>query len=322
MAALFAPACSELPSSVGEGAGDAASAAAGGSTALVGAKLWVDPASSARKQVDAWRTSRPADAAQIEEIARQPQAIWLGDWISRPYETVSRLTATISASGAVPVYVLYNIPNRDCGQHSAGGAPSGDAYLHWISEVARGIGGRPAAVILEPDALGLMGCSSAGAVESRYRLLRDAVARLKSRGDIAVYIDAGHARWLSAEETAERLSRAGIRQADGFSLNVAFYLSTEESVNFGERVSALAGGKHFVIDTGRNGLGPSPDLAWCNAAGRGLGAAPTTRTGHPLVDAYLWIKHPGASDGECNGGPPAGTWWPEYALGLAQRSAP
>ena len=42
---------------------------------------------------------------------------------------------------------------------------------------------------------------------------------------------------------------------------------------------------------------------------------PTAQTGDPLVDALLWIKRPGESDGACNGGPPAGTWWPEDALG-------
>ena len=39
-----------------------------------------------------------------------------------------------------------------------------------------------------------------------------------------------------------------------------------------------------------------------------------------LLDAFVWIKRPGESDGTCNGGPPAGSWWPEYALGLAQRA--
>ncbi|MGW5026607.1 glycoside hydrolase family 6 protein, partial [Streptomyces albidoflavus] len=47
---------------------------------------------------------------------------------------------------------------------------------------------------------------------------------------------------------------------------------------------------------------------------------PTTRTGDPLLDAYLWIKRPGESDGSCRGGPSAGTWWPEYALGLARNT--
>ncbi|MFI9152334.1 glycoside hydrolase family 6 protein [Streptomyces sp. NPDC053367] len=102
--------------------------------------------------------------------------------------------------------------------------------------------------------------------------------------------------------------------------------------------------RHFVIDTSRNGLGawtPEPGKytgdpeIWCNAPGRGLGPRPTADTGVPLVDAYLWIKIPGESDGSCTrntGGtvdpeygivdPPAGTWWPDQAHSLARNAAP
>ena len=60
---------------------------------------------------------------------------------------------------------------------------------------------------------------------------------------------------------------------------------------------------------------------WCNASGRALGARPTAATGNSLADAFLWIKPPGESDGTCNGGPAAGVFWPEYAIGLAQRAS-
>jgi endoglucanase len=81
-----------------------------------------------------------------------------------------------------------------------------------------------------------------------------------------------------------------------------------------------------VIDTGRNGVGrlvesERPVDLWCNVPGRALGPPPTGRTGVPRVDAFLWIKRPGESDGSCNGGPSAGTWWPDYALELARRAA-
>jgi len=102
---------------------------------------------------------------------------------------------------------------------------------------------------------------------------------------------------------------------------------------------------HFVVDTSRNGQGawtPPPGKytgdpqVWCNAPGRGVGARPTADTGVPLVDAYLFIKTIGQSDGQCNrsipGGtidpeygivdPAAGGWWPAQALGLAQNARP
>ena len=71
---------------------------------------------------------------------------------------------------------------------------------------------------------------------------------------------------------------------------------------------------HYVIDTSRNGQGPwnppaYPDPQdWCNPPDRGLGNTPTLTTGSTLVDAYLWVKIPGESDGECKRGlGPAGT---------------
>lgn len=102
---------------------------------------------------------------------------------------------------------------------------------------------------------------------------------------------------------------------------------------------------NFVIDTSRNGQGhwtptasyPDPQ-DWCNPPGRGLGQTPTADTGHALIDAYLWVKIPGESDGECTRGlgpagetvdpewglidPPAGEWFPEMAIDLARNSNP
>jgi endoglucanase len=85
-------------------------------------------------------------------------------------------------------------------------------------------------------------------------------------------------------------------------------------------VAALSSNAHFVIDTSRNGRGPAAGGVWCNPPGRGLGTPPSASTGDPAADAFLWVKHPGASDGTCNGGPAAGTWWPAAALELASNS--
>lgn len=78
-----------------------------------------------------------------------------------------------------------------------------------------------------------------------------------------------------------------------------------------------------MIDTSRNGAGPaSGRLAWCNPRGRALGVPPLTDPHDSRVDALLWIKAPGSSDGACRPGePPAGTFWPDYAVGLATHAA-
>lgn len=107
-----------------------------------------------------------------------------------------------------------------------------------------------------------------------------------------------------------------------------------------------AGLKHFVIDTSRNGQGPWPGISghpasdsttqdWCNPPDRGLGLQPTANTGLSLVDAYLWIKIPGESDGQCYRwtqgptdpvrgieDPPAGQWFPDMALELVHNANP
>ena len=294
-----------------------------GPNPLAGARLYVDPGGPARGQVDAWRASRPGDAAAIERIAKQPHADWFGDWNPNVAAAVDQRVSTVADAGAVPLMVVYNVPNRDCGQYSAGGAHDATGYREWIRQVALGIKNRKVVVVLEPDALGLLTkCLSPADQQARLGLLSDAVRVLAANEGTRVYLDAGNARWIPAGEMATRLQAAGIAGADGFALNVSNYVGTPESVAYGKAVSALVGGKHFVVDTSRNGNGPTADSAWCNPEGRAIGLAPTVSTGEPLVDAFLWIKPPGESDGTCNGGPRAGEWWPEYALGLAKRAAP
>jgi endoglucanase len=286
-------------------------------TALAGAPLFVSPASSAHRQARKWRRSRPDDAALMEHIAGQPIATWLGEWSGNVRSAVKRTVAAAQATSRVPVLVAYYLPNRDCGGHSAGGARSAESYRGWIRKLAAGIGAARPVIVLEPDGLAGMDCLPPTVRATREELIRDAIGVLKAAGAV-VYVDAGNARWHRPETMASRLTSAGIAAADGFTLNVANFVPTGVSITYGDAISALTGGKHYVIDTSRNGVGGTPDGEWCNPAGQALGESPTTRTGHALADAFLWIKVPGESDGRCNGGPRAGTWWTDYALGLAR----
>jgi endoglucanase len=163
--------------------------------------------------------------------------------------------------------------------------------------------------------------------------------------------DAGYGEPRQQLGIVNRLLRGGIERADGFALNTSNYRLTEDLVRYGTRVSKCiylrtergatscpsdaeldalpvhqSKMTHFVLDTSRNGRGHytpgEGETDWCNPPGRGLGERPTANTGIPLVDAFLWIKRPGESDGECQGGPAAGRWWPEQALELAKLAAP
>jgi endoglucanase len=290
-------------------------------TPLESLKLYVEPEGSARAQATAWSDARPNDATLIRRIAEQPQAMWLGEWRPDVRAAVARRVARATHAGRVPVLVAYNVPNRDCGQHSSGGAADAARYRAWIGQIAAGIGSGPAVVILEPDALAGMDCLSRRDRRERIQLLKDAVMQLSALPATALYIDAGNPGWVPAARMAKRLRAVGVGRARGFAVNVAAFETTARSRAYGRAISRRTGGAHFVIDTSRNGAGPSAPGDWCNPGGRALGAFPTTHTGDPLVDAFLWVKRPGESDGVCNGGPPAGTWWPEYALDLARRAA-
>jgi endoglucanase len=291
-----------------------------------GAKWYINPYGTAVVAAKAARMKGNAqDANLIDKIARYGGAEWVGDWTAYVDSWIQRTTTAVEKQGALPLYVAYNLPNRDCGQYSTGGSTTGDAYKKWISDFARGIGARKAVIILEPDALGqLKTCLSEKDQEVRLSLFRYAIETFNSLPQTYVYVDGGHSAWLPAEEAAARLKAAGVEQAQGFSLNVSNYRSTPELIEYGKKVSALLGGKHFVLDTSRNGNGPLPDSegekSWCNPPGRALGSPPTSKTADPLCDAYLWLKKPGESDGTCNGGPKAGDWWQEKALELARNA--
>lgn len=286
---------------------------------LSGKTLYINPQSPAKKQAEEWRHTRPQDASRMDMLATQPQSQWFGGWNSNIYADVRTAVGNANALGQIPVLVAYNIPLRDCGGWSGGGVGNEAAYTAWIQSFADAIQNDKAVVILEPDAIAHMDCLSETDKQKRFKMMSDAVHIFKSKPNTAVYIDAGHAFWVPSDSMSERLKVSGIDKADGFSLNVSNFISTGDNISYGEKLSKLVNNKHFVIDTSRNGLGPNGG-EWCNPSGRAFGQKPTTNANNPLVDALLWIKTPGESDGSCNGGPAAGQWWGEYALGLAVKA--
>ena len=100
-----------------------------------GHRLWIDPNSAANKQASDWQRSRPADAALMRTMAEQPHAIWLGDWNRDVRSDVDRWFS--DARGDLLVFVVYNIPYRDCGSYSRGGSGGADDYRRWVIALAR-----------------------------------------------------------------------------------------------------------------------------------------------------------------------------------------
>ncbi|MCS5724226.1 glycoside hydrolase family 6 protein [Herbiconiux sp. CPCC 203407] len=277
--------------------------------------LYADPGSKAATAADSLlEAGDEADAEVVDRIAGVPTAIWVtpekypagevGSYVSDIADAAEKL-------GQSPVFTVYGVPNRDCGNFSGGGL-SAEEYPVWVQEIADALTGGTAVVILEPDALAL--ADECDNVDERLAEVGSAVDILAEAG-LVVYIDAGHSNWGPAADMADLLDRAGVERARGFSTNVSNYNTTDLERAYAAEISGLTNGAHYVIDTGRNGNGSNGE--WCNPPGRALGAAPAASRAGSAEDATLWVKPPGESDGPCNGGPTAGEWWNENALELA-----
>ncbi|MGI5453102.1 glycoside hydrolase family 6 protein [Streptomyces sp. CA-249302] len=285
------------------------------------ARLYLHPDS----QVLDWVRAHPGDPRTpvIESrIADQPAAVWFADFT--PSTIASRVRAVTSgaaAQGRVPVLVAYAIPDRDCGGASQGGAPDLDAYDDWIDGFAAGLGSGEVVVVLEPDSVAQSDCLPGDQRADRFASLARAGRVLKAADPEArVYYDAGHSSWNTPAKQASLLKQAGAASAassDGIFSNVSNFHTTSDEITYDREVLAALGGPAglgAVIDTSRNGNGAPADGQWCDPAGRRIGRAPTLSTGEARIDAYLWVKLPGESDG-CKGA--AGTFSPSYAYALA-----
>jgi endoglucanase len=406
------------------------------------------PNEGALKQiVQALLRGKFRDAELLLRLVTVPQATWLtGGEPAAVAKQVRDVLLEARLQRRVPVFVLYNIPLRDCSGLSAGGAQTSAEYAAWIDAISGAIGSRDAVVMLEPDGLALMpmdcGQDPTGTLTAeRFDQLRYAIQALKALSNTRVYLDAGHSNWHSVGAIAGRLDLVGVRDTQGFYLNPSNYQPTAQQIQYGTWISKciafanddseggwrlghfdfcasqyfpanaedfstwnltdawydanMSSGSvattHFVVDTSRNGQvhasnSPSdPTFAtkppgrmtlyaqppfnqapatiatltagsWCNLRGAGAGPRPTTSTGAELVDAFVWIKTVGESDGQCSIGagqrawdfslysqpgwptspaaqgtfdplwgranPAAGAGFPEQALELARLAAP
>jgi endoglucanase len=317
--------------------------------------FYTDP----RNNAAAWVGKNPDDsrAAKISaSIADHNTVKWFGDWdadgdaATGIRTEVSDYVGAASAEGRLPVLVAYNIPGRDCGGASSGGAGSPDLYKAWIDEFAQGIAGRPAIVVLEPDAVAQSSDDACmnGGTEQRFDMLWYATQHLRQQGPfVRTYLDAGNATWtlgpdlsgaqgIGLEKMAYLLNRSGVSMARGVSVNVSNFDDTAVSDDYARRLAARLEADfgvttRWVVDTSRNGNGGyvvpgspgSGHVGFCNPPQRGLGV--TSRAGSAGGAEYqLWIKNPGDSDGDSSqcpaGSPPAGTFSPELAEALIDGS--
>ncbi|MFF6973955.1 MULTISPECIES: glycoside hydrolase family 6 protein [Streptomyces] len=322
--------------------------------------FYTDPDSTARRWVDGDTTGHPRKAEIRSKIADNTTVKWFGNWSgatdAQVQAAVDSYVTAAAGAGRIPTLVAYNVPGRDCGGASADPSVPGtaQAYKNWIAAFSRGIGGRPAIVVLEPDAVAQADrdyrkhdgtpCLTEIQRTARFDMLSYATWQLDAQGPLVrTYLDAGNARWILGEqlddtgpmglaEMVEMLGRSGLALADGVAVNVANFQSNAVSDDYGSRLAAralqtLGITTTWVVDTGRNGtVQPTAPGDFCNPRGRTLGL--TSRQGDGTAAAYyLWIKNPGDSDGRreedprCEAGvPKAGHFSPELALRLIDGS--
>jgi endoglucanase len=254
----------------------------------------------------------PADAGATQQIAQLtqagnttsatllrkevavPRAAWFtGGTPSQVRTAVRNTVLQASSRAAVPVLVMYDVPGRDCGQYSAGGALTDAAYRAWATGFAQGlIAGQRVVVVVEPDALAQLpsDCPWAYPGQNVAALSATRIAEVKAAGEAVlradpsalVYLDAGTSSWLAVGPAASRLAQAGVAEFQGFALNVANEQWTPNLERYGMWISACLayatkvapGGFGSCADqywnggpaNGWTGVALDPDLVWSDAA--------------------------------------------------------
>jgi endoglucanase len=285
---------------------------------LAGAKFFVNPYSQAANALSQYPQGS-ADWKRLKIIADQSVPNWLGDWntLSQIKDIISANLKRANAAGQMPIFTIYAIPNRDCGSQSAGGYPDKSAYMTFINTVITALGTQKTVLIYEPDALPMMAKGNC-ATPGRTDIMKSALTALTAKSNLYVYVDAGHSHFAKAEDLKPLISQIDPNgKVRGFSLNISNFRTTATEAAFCKTLSAA---KPCVIDTSRNGNGPAPNDEWCNPTGRAIGAFPSPNTGDSRIDAFLWIKAPGSSDGKCNGGPAAGVYVPEFGIEMVRNA--
>ncbi|PLN79441.1 exoglucanase 2 precursor [Aspergillus taichungensis] len=212
-----------------------------------------------------------------------------------------------------------------------GGVEKYKAYIDSIRELLEKYSDVKSILIIEPDSLGNLITNMdvpkcANAEEAYLECTNYAITNL-DLPNVSMYLDAGHAGWLGwpanigpaaelfAKVYKDANSPASVR---GLATNVANFnafstdscpsytseneICDEKSYvnNFAPELKANGFDAHFIVDTGRNGNQPTGQIEWgdwCNVIDTGFGERPTTETGDDLVDAFVWGKPGGESDG-------------------------
>ena len=175
-----------------------------------------------------------------KEIFKQPLSLWYGNRSAKPIKGLEKSLKRLfkRSSDKMPILVIYNMPNRDIGQYSKGGAKTQDEYLEFVQDFANGIGDNKPIVIYEPDAIPHATMLNKRQASARLELMKKALAILTNT-NAYVYIDVGHSNWLKPEEVNNYLNKVANPKVKGFSVNVSNYRTTLESAKWANKICEL-----------------------------------------------------------------------------------
>ncbi|HEY6724042.1 MAG TPA: glycoside hydrolase family 6 protein [Polyangiaceae bacterium] len=214
---------------------------------FAGASFFVNPSYAERvlTSID----DAPEMEAALREVAKQPTAIWL-DRIAAVDRVPPALAAAAQQAAAqgqprVPVFVVYDLPNRDCAAHASAGELRAEAEgeQRYRSEFIDVIAGEFArhpeqriVAILEPDSLANLATNMnvpkcAESADLYKRSIAYAIATL-SLPNVYLYIDAAHTGWLGWDGNRSAMAAiyhevlelaGGTDRIRGFATNVSNY---------------------------------------------------------------------------------------------------
>jgi endoglucanase len=235
--------------------------------------------------------------------------------------------------GSVPVFTTFFLYQAGYCETKGQILAHRGTFDRQIDEMAQGVDRHPAVMLLELDAIGASSCMvHTGALPYWEADIRYEIDKMAALPHTVVYIEGGYADGNSPRYTARVLRAVDVGEIRGFFTNDTHEDWTSNEIRWGQTVSRLAGGTHFIINTATNGRGPLVphnrvrygNEILCNPPGRGIGPLPTTTPTDPRshkvishLDAFMWTAPPGNSSGACNGGPAAGSFWTAKALGLS-----
>ena len=244
---------------------------------------------------------RTAEASAARTIAQQSVATWLGGWFTDA-QLVQKIDATVAAAekkGTTPVFVTYNIPNRDCGSHSAGGCrrqrglPPLEPARHPAPRRPprrrdrRTRRSRPDQQLPDADER-TRGDHRRGRGDARGRR----GAGLHRRRQLQLGAAADHGR-----------TPQGRGRGPGPGLRDQRLELLPGRVRAGVRREGVAGYRRRALRDRHVAQRSRLEGHVVQRPRRRPGSVPPVPTGSTKLDALLWIKTPGASDGRATRGP-------------------